>query len=472
MGRFLFDLPEDWAIQSRQAGTVHVVGLDGIPWPCKVNLEGRTLSIQRNRDGSGHVFVAYPFTKYGELVVSTGTLLENTEPYCLVTELARGTANRLRNQISIWQEGGLKITEEIQKTTALATKLLSAAIMESDKNQQVVTARSAIDSAMDAIFSLSQEFSAQVVPVRKSQSDTTFWLATGTGRGDQFQPSLAAGFADLVEVPVEQSGAIPDKSTILGPFLNAAPNAMPTDLVALDDFAARKASTLATAREVLKEVPDSVKLVHAVSGLNGTGHRYLSYPQQLQLTVDLIQAIEESTSDLPLMISFDCPWAERLAWSVGGTHPLQIADSLLRRGLRISMLGLDINLDYWPGGSVVRDPLQWIELIDIWSQLGLPLVLCLRTPTGEQPYHDPEDTKVGPINSPRSLMSDEQRIQFLETVIPMMIARPTVHGVIWRQWDENDGDIFPNGGLVDADGNSKPLLDFWDRIRTQLVSDE
>ena len=69
MGRFLFDIPEDWQIQSRQASTVHVVGIDGIPWPCKVNLDGQTLIIERNRDESGHVFVAFPFDEFGDVIV-------------------------------------------------------------------------------------------------------------------------------------------------------------------------------------------------------------------------------------------------------------------------------------------------------------------------------------------------------------------------------------------------------------------
>ena len=57
------------------------------------------------------------------------------------------------------------------------------------------------------------------------------------------------------------------------------------------------------------------------------------------------------------MVSFDFPWAERLASAVGGSHPLQIADSLLRQGTQISFLGIEVNLGYWPNGSMMRDPL-------------------------------------------------------------------------------------------------------------------
>ena len=470
MGQFLFDVPEKWPIKSRQAASIHIVGIDGIPWPCKVNLDGNTLVIQRNRDESGRVFISFPFSEYGEIVVATGTLPESSNPYCLVTELARGTANRLRNQISIWQEGGLVIGDDVHQTTAAATKLLGTAIMAKNRTVRIENAWSAIEKSMQATFLLCREFADQIVPVRKAQTpSTTFWFANRIGQGEQLEPSLNTGIADLVQVRGDQVIDLPsNKLSILGPFLDASPQGFSKELLALADFEARKASTLATTREVMENVPDSVKLVHAVSGLNGTGHRNLSYPQQLQLAEDLLRAVEDSSSELPVMVSFDFPWAERLAWSVGGTHPLQIADSLLRRGLRISMLGLDINLDYWPQGSVVRDPLQWIELIDIWSQLGLPLVICLRAPSGKLQLPDPEDTRVGPSNMPRLSMNEEQQRRFLNTVIPMMIARPTVHGIIWTQWNDSDDTHFQGAGLVDPNGKPKEILDFWASMRAMM----
>lgn len=470
MGRFLFDIPENWQLDDCQARTIHVVGIDGIPWPCRVSREGQTLIIQRNRDESGHVYVAFPFEEFGEIVVSTGTLPESPQSYCLVTELARGTANRLRNQISIWQEGGLKISDEVHRLTSESVKLLSAAIVQSDKKSKSEMARDSLNKSIAAMFQLSREFGAQIVPVRRQQAtEVRFWLAAYAGCDQQLAPSLESAIADLAQLPGDQIKLAPSKPTILGPLLDASPNGMSDKLLALDDFEARKAQLLAGTREVFKDLPASVKLVHAVSGLNGTGHRHLSYSQQLQLTIELIQSIEDSSSELPVMVSFDFPWAERLAWSVGGTHPLQIADSLLRRGVRISMLGLDINLDYWPGGSAIRDPLQWIDLVDVWSQLGLPLVICLRSPNG------PDSAgKIGGVGAevyrPRSRVSDEQRFELLRTVVPMLIARPIVHGIVWQQWADSDDSRYPGGGLVDSNGEEKPAFAFLRELRSQWLN--
>jgi hypothetical protein len=213
-------------------------------------------------------------------------------------------------------------------------------------------------------------------------------------------------------------------------------------------------------------LPASVKMIHAASGLNGTGHRMLSYPQQLQATIDILQSIEDVETKLPTMVSFDCPWGERLAWSVGGVHPLQIADSLLRRGVNLTMLGLDIHLDYWPVGSLPRDPIQWIDLIATWSQLGLPLVICLRAPSNSSPksVESPADASV---NSSRGGLGDSARIELLETVIPMMLARPAVQGIVWQQTTDAEEPRYPDGGLFDKNLQPKPMLQMLQRIRDE-----
>ena len=230
---------------------------------------------------------------------------------------------------------------------------------------------------------------------------------------------------------------------------------MAKNIIEQDDFFARRDSILNQCRKVVRQLNPSSSLLHVVSGLNGMGHRHLSYPQQTQITSDMLNLIDESQLEVPMMVSFDYPWAERLASAVGGAHPLQIADSLLRQGVPINFIGLDINLDYWPCGSVIRDPLQWIDMIDIWSQLGMPLILCFRMPINAE--------TVGPnsgqlVNDVRSNLSDEQRLKLLETLLPMLIARPGVHGFVWRQWDDADDERFPGGGLYSKDGQEKEVL--------------
>jgi hypothetical protein len=473
MGEFRFRLPDDWTLVTRQASSIHVVGLDGIPWPCRVFTEGNTLVIRRNRDESGKIYIAYPFAKHGEYTICTGSLPERSEPYDLLTELARGTLNRLRNQISIWQEGGLQIDGHLTQQTAAAIELLGDSILAQDKFARDKQARRSMETAFDVLFDLSLRFGQRVSRFRVSQTEfSQFWMAAAASDSFEFEGSANQRGFELVQLEPEMLTASrlkaveeqPNrKRVIVGPLFDASAGGMSAELMEMDDFDQRKRRVLTDCRTALEEMPTATSLLHVVSGLNGLGHRHLGYPQQLQLTIDMLHLLEESSCEIPNLISFDFPWAERLASSVGGIHPLQIADTLLRQGLGISFLGLDVNLDYWPGGSAVRDPLQWIDLIDIWSQLGLPLILCLRLPTGnaETPTADPRRI----VNEVRSNLTDQQRLELIETVIPMMIARPSVHGLIFRQWCDCDDPRFPNGGLAENDGAVKPIVGILEKIR-------
>jgi len=496
MGEFRFRVPSEWNLDTYHGNAIHVIGLDGIPWPCRISVSeldnepnnsepaDKTITISRNRDESGKLYLIYPMDHRGEMLVCTGTLPVREAAYELLTELARGTLNRLRNQISIWEEGGLNIENGVHAYVQLATRMLSTSILSTDGKMRDQAACQSIEASMDGIFDLSNSFGAQISKFRREHEQmSNFWMANSVGSGDQFEPSLASKEFDLLEINLNGNNTeleekisggreeLLGKRVIIGPWLDASIGGMDSSLINVEDFGARKEQLLIECRKQLSRIPRTTSLIHVVSQLNGIGHRHLSYPQQLSVTVDMLRLIEESQTDLPTLISFDFPWAERLAGAVGGVHPLQIADSLIRQGLPISFLGLDINLDYWPNGSMIRDPLQWIDLVDVWAQLGLPLIIRLRMPTGTGAEITLEDSHHPPINSTSSNLTDENRISFLKTVIPMMIARPSVHGLIWQQWSDTDDSRFPNGGLVDQQGAPKAIQSAIRHIRNAIDGD-
>ncbi|MEM7457065.1 MAG: hypothetical protein AAF456_22170, partial [Planctomycetota bacterium] len=322
----------------------------------------------------------------------------------------------------------------------------------------------------------------QVCAFRVKHPDfTRFWIGFDAGSPtahDMEAVGILSGKPcfDLVEIEpswlVEQSAEASalmntvettGQRLIVGPLLDASAGGMQPDLVDLDDFEARRSKMLAGCRSILANLPETTSLLHVACGLNGMGHRHLSYPHQLQLTSDLLQLVEDCAVEIPNVLSFDFPWAERLATSVGGIHPLQIADTLLRQGLRISYLGMDINLDYWPGGSAIRDPFQWIDLIDVWSQLGLPLIVSLRIPVGLD--DDEQETDHGVrqsdrlVHQRRSNLTDDMRLDLLRSVLPVIFARPTVHGLILRQLCDEQDSRFPGAGIINFNGSSKDIVD-------------
>ncbi len=91
--------------------------------------------------------------------------------------------------------------------------------------------------------------------------------------------------------------------------------------------------------------------------------------------------------------------------------PLHYADALLRADLGISGFGLEINAGYWPRGSSHRPTFEYGKLIDMWSQLGLPLMVLLTAPSGDLP--DPLAAKTIAaelIESPEMPQQDSQLV--------------------------------------------------------------
>jgi hypothetical protein len=490
MGEFRFRVPADWNLDSYHANAIHLLGLDGIPWPCRIATgqpikpDPRTiLSVTRNNENSGRLYVLFPFKDRGEMLICTGTLPVRDEPYDLLTEIARGTINRLRNQLSIWEEGGLEVSGGVYEKISAATKLLATSILGKGIELREDSARECIELGMNAIFDLSSDFGFQISKFRREHKQiNNFWMAANAKDERQFRAIESNQSFDLIHFAMAPKGPentnvltqdsnSTKKRLIVGPWLDASVGGMPSRLVDLEDFPVRKNQIASELREDLQNLPPETSVLHVVSGLNGIGHRHLSHPQQLQLTVDLLRQVEESRVEIPTMVSFDFPWAERLAGAVGGVHPLQIADSLLRQGLEISLMGLEINLDYWPNGSAIRDPLQWIDLVDIWGQLGMPIILFLRAPFGELPMTlTSEPGGQQHRNRVPGYCSDENRRTFLETVLPMMVARPAVYGLVWSQWDNRDDDRYPSAGIAAGDDLKQPLVELFDQIKKHSKS--
>ena len=267
MGEFKFRIPDFWELESRHARTIHLIGLDGVPRPCNVKQQGDLLSITRNQNESAKTYISYPFAEFGELTICTGTLLESDKPYDLATELARGTLNRLRNQTSIWREGGLEIPPDVLELTTQGIKALGAAIVgQASSNQH--PAQAALDCAMKAIFALCEKFGEQIASFRISQKEIpTFWQAISLP--NPIAESAATANFDLVQISSHDCSKAISSRTIVGPLLDASP--MSSFAIAADDFQEGRQKLLDNLDQTLEQIQNNVSLIHAACGLNGLG---------------------------------------------------------------------------------------------------------------------------------------------------------------------------------------------------------
>ncbi len=169
------------------------------------------------------------------------------------------------------------------------------------------------------------------------------------------------------------------------------------------------------------------------------------------------------------MISFDQPWAEYLAATDHDLAPLELADALVRAELGVSGVALEMNLGYWPGGSLPRDALTVSRQVDRWSLLGIPLLVFLNLPShaGTDPQATARTAVLGEACDARALPAMNHRLA--AQTIPLLLAKPAVRAVVWSQWSDQRPHEFPHAGLLDPAGRAKPLLADLARIRRDLL---
>ncbi len=477
MGQYRFVIPDSDRFAMESMIAAQIVGMDGIPWPCKTNIEGRQLIVFRNQELSGRLLVPVRTAAFGEIALTTGTLPEVDTPYLLDLEIARGTLSRLRNQVSIWQEGGLMIEQDFHDRLdtyieQFSTCLFPATADASARTQQCVEI---IDGAVALMFEATGEYSRQIAALHNAQSNQVPVIAgtvcensngicesgschlemaiqkmaqprPGNNGSAHFDFSQTDGVVDWI--------AAADKSVrIAGPILQFDNTTLPEWMPEENDFDQRLDAARQLCRSFGLQYQKRIKILHVTSGISGVGHQHFNYPQQLQMTLEMLETLDQLMPNTSMMVSFDQPWGERLSMATGGLQAMEIADALLRYGARLSAIGLEFNLDYWPQGTLMRDPLQWVDLVDRWAQFGLPLAVYLSMPTGDTETETPSRFSQTIRNSTDEAGYEE----YLSTIFNLLVRRPAVNVVAWRRVADSDNRRFPRSGLVDEEGQFKPV---------------
>jgi hypothetical protein len=192
----------------------------------------------------------------------------------------------------------------------------------------------------------------------------------------------------------------------------------------------------------------------------------LSLEQRLHLVVRAFEVIHQLDPATPSVIRLDQPWGEYMRKATVELSPMQIADGLIRAGLPLSALALEMNVGYEQGGTLVRDRIELSRLLDHWACLGLPLHVRLVVPSSAG--RDRHAT--GPARceaTPLYHWTVERQAEWVDRSLPLLLTKPVVHSITWGQLSDQGPHEFPHGGLQAADGRWKPVMARLAELREQ-----
>jgi len=492
MGQMRFDIPLPERLVPDAADQAYLAGPEGIPWECVTVLAGNLLSIERETRESGYLYFPWNVPGRGVIMLTSGSLMERPKPYHLPVELARGTLNRLRNQVSLWEAAGMVLPESLEPLVHRATAAFArAATGQGNPIAACEPADEAIRLGLEASDLLTQDYARQVIDIRRSQQQplgtllgarlqvapnadfggkflATFNTAMVSPVWHDLEPKMGKFQWDALDAQVQWCR---DQNLRLcfGPLMQFDRHLLPDWLFLDDEFEEVQLSAVEFIDALVKRYRGKVQLWHVAARMNQEGAFKYSEEQRLRLVVEAVDRVRALDAKTPMILSFDQPWGEYIIRQDQELTPLHFADTLVRGELGLAGIGLEINLGYWPGGTLPRDALEVSRQLDRWSQIGVPLIVYVTAPSSSAP--DPlARHPARPLPNLRSGgVTPAWQHVLLQWLLPLLLAKQQVQAIAWDCWQDNQPHEMPSSGLYDSDGHAKPALQTLIELRREIV---
>lgn len=474
------ELLADWPEVHR----AYLSGVDQAAWPTRIEVNGNQILCRRQNSDSGKLNVAWPVSGFGRPVLVTASLPEREDPYILAVELARGKIVQVRNQLALWQSAGMAIPDSFVPLHREAHRLLArSTAAQDDPAAASEIAQKAIATECQAAEILTRSYVAQRLEVRHRQYPQ-LPTVLGCSLGDsllgpaQQQQFLSAfnGAAiplqwryiepaegdykwETYDAQVEWALA---NNLLLrgGPLLDLSANGLPKWLSQWEsDYWNLQSFVCDFIETVMSRYQGRIRIWEVVARANAGGALALTEENRLTLVAKILEVARQVDQEAQFVIRIDQPWGEYQARGQHKLSPMQFADALVRAGMDLSAINLEIGVGYTPVGSPSRDLIDFSRMIDQWSVLGLPLTATLAFPSGTGP--DPNQTTDLEVEGRawRDGASEETQAAWIDDYVPLLLAKPTIVAVFWNHLSDAQPHRFPHAGLVRPDGTGRPALD-------------
>jgi hypothetical protein len=484
MGTLSFLLPADLpapALRELERACI-CGGQDNMPFLTEVSLEPGKLRLSRQEDESGQALAPWPVDGTGTVLTSTATLIERPQPYPLVLELARGKVNQLRNQAADWLMGGLNMPPSLPGAIHEATLTFGRAAARAPSAESSQLAHAALAQAYAAADQLVGAYIHQVFQVRhqrQAKLDTTLGVRLEAAPPDGPPADALAGACNTICLPVTWAAVEPAEAefhwdqpdqqldwaitagyhVVGGPLIDCAAGRLPNwlwlwekDLASISSFMCDFVET------AVRRYKGRIRTWQLTAGSNANTLLGLGEEEMLWLTVRLAEAARQSDPTIELVIGVAQPWGDYLASQVRSHSPFVFADTLIRSGLNLAALDLELVMGVRPRGSYCRDLLDASRMMDLYSLLGLPLQITMALPSSEDVDEKASAEMSVEAGRWRGGFTPETQAEWAAAFGKLVLCKPSVRSVLWSHLSDAEPHLFPWCGLVDANGQPKPAL--------------
>lgn len=462
----------------------YLTGADGRVFPTRIEVQDNIVGCRRTSSESAKFHVAWPVQGFGTLMIPTASLIEREQPYLLPVELARGKIVQMRNQAAQWELSGMKIPAEFIVHSRAAHKAFSrAASSQQHPDESSNLANEAIREACTAAEILTRSYAAQSLAGRLQRFGTLSFSigcdlqeALPTAETEDAFSSLfnsatvSVPWRVIEAVEGEYNWDLTDKQlewceshrmmVLGGPLLDFGADRLPpwldrwkNDLLNLQSFVCDFIETAIT------RYVGRIRVWEICTRMNTGGALTLDEESRLTLTARVLDVARQVDEEAQLVVRIDQPWGDYQGRGQHRLSPLQIVDALVRSGVGLSGVNLELAMGFKPAGSTRRDLLEMSRLIDLWSLLDVPINIRLMCPSNSG--HDPLALPSIMAN-PRAWAKpcdEENQANWIDQLIEVLVAKPRVVGVFFPHFSDGLPHEFPHAGLLRADQSAKPVTE-------------
>lgn len=486
MGTLTFLLPSKLASDASRGleWACMAGGPDNMPWPTQAWLQANQLFVSHTMEdnGSGYLVVPWTIPGFGQLMGTSATLMERSAPYNLLLELARGKVNQVRCQASEWKTLGIPLSADLRDHIHQLSLLFGQAAIADHGESANHHAQLALTNAYEVADELVQAYVQQVFRTRQEVSPRL-----ETDLSCRLGPAIPApGLAGVLRqsfnsvcLPLSWNHIEAEETTYdwksydaaldwalgqgfqvtAGPLIDFSSAQLPgwlwqweNDVGSLITFMCRFVES------AVRRYGNRIHSWQLTASSNCASVLGLTEEELLGLTGRLVELVRQINPGLELSIGIAQPWGEYMATSNRTHSPYLFADTLLRYGVALSALDVEIAMGVTPRGSYCRDVLEASRILDLYAVLQVPLRVTLAYPSSSSPDHeaDPELT----VRSGHWVegFTPEIQARWAAAFAALALCKPRVCSVQWAHFLDGEPHLFPHAGLVDGNGEVKPAL--------------
>ncbi len=476
----------------------YLFGQDGIPVRGDLAISKSAITCKKRVHGACGLALIWDAGAPGKLMLSTTRLPDRKRPYNLNIELARARLRIIAGKIEEWGLFDFPRAARFNREFRTVRQMFITALKAPSPQRAAQLA----DEALSAAITLSERlalFHADVFLDRKSAAGATartrFGCRVSLDQSDQvYQDRLREAF-DFFAIPMPWKQVEPQESRYqfsqidtwinfaararkpiqVGPVIDFDPVNLPEWLYLWEhDYDSLREVIYEHLQHIVKRYARQVRTWSVVSGLHAFNDFNLNFEQIMELTRMCCLLVKKLAPRSQVMIETVMPWGEYYARNQRTIPPQLYADMAVQSSIQADAFGVQVFMGVPQDGFYVRDLMQISSLLDEYVSLHKPVrITACAVPSDTQA--DANDAWDGEANVAKaghwhSPWSQRLQAEWLQAFYRIVISKPYVDSICWRDLGDTPGHYMPHGGLCSHDMEPKLAFKELRNFRAKMAS--